>query len=120
VILLAGAKVNRFHKEGTLKKACAEVRGEMHDLVAEEILVATGREARTAGLGLPAAGVATERGRVRINDFLQTSRPHIYAAGDVCGPLFCRGRQGGGPAMGGCPPRHERVSGLNCRILSRH
>jgi pyruvate/2-oxoglutarate dehydrogenase complex dihydrolipoamide dehydrogenase (E3) component len=88
VILWAGAKVKHFRKEGALKKASAEVRGEMHDFAAEEILVATGREARTAGLGLAAAGVATERGWVRINDFLQTSRPHIYAAGDVCGPLL--------------------------------
>jgi pyruvate/2-oxoglutarate dehydrogenase complex dihydrolipoamide dehydrogenase (E3) component len=63
----------------------AEVRGELHDLVAEEILLATGREARTAELNLPAAGVTTERGWVRINEFLQTSRSHIYAAGDVCG-----------------------------------
>ena len=88
VSLLAGAKVNRFLKEGTLKKARSEVRGEMHDLVAEEILVATGREPRTAELGLTAAGVVTERGKVLINDFLQTSRPHIFAAGDVCGPLL--------------------------------
>ena len=51
VILVAGAKVNHFSKEGTLKKAHAEVRGEMHDFVVEEILVATGREARTASWG---------------------------------------------------------------------
>jgi mercuric reductase len=88
VILLAEARVNHFHKEGALKHARAEVRGELHDLIAEEILLATGRKARTAGLNLPAAGVTTERGWVRINDFLQTSRPHIFAAGDVCGPLL--------------------------------
>ena len=88
VILLAGANVNQFRKEGNLKKARAEARGEMHELAAEEILVATGREASIAELDLPAAGVATERGRVKINDFLQTSRPHIYAAGDVCGPFL--------------------------------
>jgi mercuric reductase len=88
VILRAAARVDHFLKEGTQKKVRAEVRGEMHDLLAEEILVATGREASTAGLGLSAAGVTTERGRVLVNDFLQTSRPHIYAAGDMCGPLL--------------------------------
>jgi pyruvate/2-oxoglutarate dehydrogenase complex dihydrolipoamide dehydrogenase (E3) component len=88
VTLLADANVTHLGKAGTLKKASAEVRGESHDLVAEEILLATGREARTAGLGLAAAGVATERGSVLVNDFLQTSRSHIYAAGDVCGPLL--------------------------------
>jgi dihydrolipoamide dehydrogenase len=88
VTLVADAEVTHFRKEGALKKASAEVRGELRDLVAEEILLATGREARTAGLGLAAVGVATERGSVLVNDFLQTSRPHIYAAGDVCGPLL--------------------------------
>src|SRR5205823_1319493 len=38
-------------------------------------------------LNLPAAGVETDQGRVRINDYLQTTRPHIYAGGDVSGPL---------------------------------
>jgi pyruvate/2-oxoglutarate dehydrogenase complex dihydrolipoamide dehydrogenase (E3) component len=88
VTLLADANVTHLGKEGTHKKASAEVRGKPHDLVAEEILLATGREPRTAGLGLAAAGVATDRGSVLVNDFLQTSRPHIYAAGDVCGPLL--------------------------------
>ena len=88
VTLLADAKVTHFGKEGTLKQASAEVRGELRDLVAEEILLATGREARTHGLGLATAGVATERGSVLVNDFLQTSQPHIYAAGDVCGPFL--------------------------------
>jgi dihydrolipoamide dehydrogenase len=88
VIVRTGAKVDHFRKEGTQTKVSARVRGEMRDFVAEEILAATGREARTAGLGLPAAGVATERGRIVVNEFLQTSRPHIYAAGDVCGPLL--------------------------------
>src|SRR3984957_1294039 len=88
VTLLAHAEVTHFGEEGTLKQASAEVRGKPHDLVAEEILLAAGREARTAGLELAAAGVATERGSVLVNDFLQTSRPHIYAAGGVCGPLL--------------------------------
>ena len=88
VIFKSSAKVYQFSKSGTQKKARVGVRGEMHDPVAEEILIATGRDARTVGLGLSAAGVATERGRVQVNDFLQTSRPQIYAAGDVCGPLL--------------------------------
>ena len=75
-------------ERGRLEEGSRLVREEMHDFFAEEILVATGREARTAGLGLPAAGVVTEHGSIRINDFLQTSRPHIFAAGDVCGPLL--------------------------------
>jgi mercuric reductase len=85
---LGGAKAIHFQREGALKKTFAAVQGDMREFIAEEILIATGREARIDGLGLPAAGVATERGRIRVNDFLQTSNPHIYAAGDVCGPFL--------------------------------
>jgi pyruvate/2-oxoglutarate dehydrogenase complex dihydrolipoamide dehydrogenase (E3) component len=50
------------------------------------LLVATGREATTATLGLDAAGVEKHmRGYVKVNERLQTSVPGIYAAGDVTG-----------------------------------
>jgi mercuric reductase len=57
---------------------------------AEELLVATGRRPRTAGLGLEAVGVPLERGgEVVVDDQLRTSQPRIWAAGDVTGhPQF--------------------------------
>lgn len=53
---------------------------------AEEIFFGLGRTPNTAALGLAAAGVKTERGRIQTNDHMQTSAPHIYAAGDCTGP----------------------------------
>jgi len=54
---------------------------------AQHLFNALGREPNTRGLNLAAAGVATnEKGRVVANRWQQTSQPHIYAAGDVCGP----------------------------------
>jgi pyruvate/2-oxoglutarate dehydrogenase complex dihydrolipoamide dehydrogenase (E3) component len=56
------------------------------EVEADTILVASGRRPNVEGLGLERAGVAfTPRG-VSVNAFLQTSRPNIYAAGDICGP----------------------------------
>ena len=53
-----------------------EVRG-------ERLLIATGRAPNTEGLNLDAIGVKTGKGGVvEVNDHLQTSVPHIYAAGD--------------------------------------
>lgn len=52
---------------------------------ADEILVATGRRANTEGLGLEAAGVATDRGWVVVDERLRTAARHILAAGDVTG-----------------------------------
>jgi mercuric reductase len=52
----------------------------------ERLLVATGREPRTDGLGLAAAAVATDtRGFVTVDDEQRTSNPMVFAAGDVTG-----------------------------------
>ncbi len=53
---------------------------------AHALLYTIGRQGATASLNLPAANlVADERGRLKVNEFYQTSEPHIYAAGDVIG-----------------------------------
>jgi NAD(P) transhydrogenase len=55
-------------------------------IAAAAVLVASGRSANTAGIGLDEAGVKLgERGRVLVNEHFQTSVPNIYAAGDVVG-----------------------------------
>jgi mercuric reductase len=57
---------------------------------AEQLLVATGRRARTAGFGLEGIGVDLgKKGEIVVNEFLQTTNPNVYAAGDVIGyPMF--------------------------------
>lgn len=59
-----------------------------HELTVEagQIFHGLGRVPNTAGLNLPAAGVATQGTRIVADLRQQTSRPHIYAAGDCCGP----------------------------------
>lgn len=50
----------------------------------EHLLVATGRRANTANLNLTGAGVAlTKTGAISVNEFCQSTRESIYAAGDV-------------------------------------
>lgn len=57
---------------------------------AEQLLVATGRRANTAGLGLERLGIALgSKAEIRVNELLQTANPDVYAAGDVLGdPMF--------------------------------
>lgn len=51
----------------------------------DAILTGTGRLPNVEGLNLEAAGVDCDATTgVRVNDFLQTSNPRIYAAGDAC------------------------------------
>ncbi|MFD3586126.1 dihydrolipoyl dehydrogenase [Streptomyces sp. NPDC058683] len=58
-------------------------------LEAEKVLQATGFQPRTAGYGLAATGVRlTERGAIDIDGYCRTSRPHIYAIGDVTAKLM--------------------------------
>ena len=54
---------------------------------ADRLLIAVGRTADTDGLGLDAAGVATERGFIVTDDHLATTAARIWAAGDVAGKL---------------------------------
>ena len=63
-----------------------EVNGCVETIEAERVLVSTGRQPNTAGLGLQDAGIVlTENGGIRVDDHLQTANPDIYAAGDVTG-----------------------------------
>jgi mercuric reductase len=60
------------------------------ELRGERLLVATGRDARTAGLGLDAVGVELgAAGEVLVDADMSTTNPRIWAAGDVTGhPQF--------------------------------
>ncbi len=94
VTLRCGEKVVKIQKmEGTDRGAGATNKvmveamlesGKM--LRADCLLYAVGRQGATDGLQLENAGLnADERGRIKVNEFFQTSQPHIYAAGDVIG-----------------------------------
>ena len=79
-----GAKAVRTGREGERVWLEIEASGATQRVEADQLLVATGRRARTEGLGLEAAGVELDqRGHVIVGDDMQTSNPSIYAAGDV-------------------------------------
>ena len=84
--IFTGTKLVDAKRQGKLKSVSFEQKGKVISVAAEEILFALGRTPNTASLDLAKAGVKTEQGRVVTNDKMQTSAPHIFAAGDVCGP----------------------------------
>jgi len=64
----------------------AMVSGKEQTFGAQKLLIATGREPNTDGIGLERVGVVLDqRGYVMVNDELQTRVPNIWAAGDVIG-----------------------------------
>jgi pyruvate/2-oxoglutarate dehydrogenase complex dihydrolipoamide dehydrogenase (E3) component len=72
--------------QGRRKGVAFQHGGKTRRVVAENILFALGRAPATAGLDLEKAGVETDFGRILTNAEMQTSAPHIYAAGDCTGP----------------------------------
>ncbi len=60
--------------------------GEEQTLSCDAILVAAGRVLNYDDLNVSAGGIQTnERGRLIINEYLQTTNPNVYVAGDAAG-----------------------------------
>lgn len=55
------------------------------ELITEEILVATGRDPNTDILHPEKSGVQMEKGWIKVNEYLETTQPGIYALGDALG-----------------------------------
>jgi mercuric reductase len=64
----------------------ALVHGQQREFRAETLLVAAGRTPNTRDVGLERVGVQTDaRGAIVVDEYLRTTVPHIWAAGDVIG-----------------------------------
>lgn len=83
-----GAKVTAVErgKEGATVRFSAG--GKEEAIEADKVLMGVGFQPNTEHLGLEAAGVATERGWIRVDDELRTTAPGVYAIGDVTGRLM--------------------------------
>jgi pyruvate/2-oxoglutarate dehydrogenase complex dihydrolipoamide dehydrogenase (E3) component len=84
--VFTNTKLTDTRCNGGLKTVSFLHGGQPVSVAAEEIFYALGRVPNTASLGLDQAGVTTEWGRIVANEFMQTSSPHIYTAGDCTGP----------------------------------
>ena len=97
-----GSKVTKVEtgKKGATVTVEPAAGGEAKTLNADIVLVAIGRRPNTDGLGLDKAGVATERGRVVIDDHFKTNVAGIYAIGDVVrGPMLAHKAEDEGVAV---------------------
>ncbi len=85
--LLLEAKTLRVEVRAGEKVIVLEQGGRTVDVACDVILVSAGRRPNTDGLGLEAAGVQYDKTGVKVDDFLQTSHPRIFAAGDIASPF---------------------------------
>ena len=85
ITLKTGVKVVSVKPGGV--GVVVELEGEK--LEVEQVLMAVGRAAKVAGLGLESLGVQLERGFVKVSPHMETSVKGLYAIGDMAGaPLL--------------------------------
>ncbi len=58
-------------------------RGEVKKVNVEKLLMATGRGPNTANIGLDKIALTTDRGFIKVNEYMETSVKGVYAIGDV-------------------------------------
>jgi pyruvate/2-oxoglutarate dehydrogenase complex dihydrolipoamide dehydrogenase (E3) component len=80
--------VERVEKQGNARQLFYTHQGQTYALSVDAVVVAIGWPGNVETLDLPAAGVKAERGYVVVNDYQQTSTPHIFAAGDITGRMM--------------------------------
>ena len=89
--ILLNARIKQVSgKCGDSVSVVVEQNGIEKVLKGSHVLVATGRNPNTEGLGLELTGVElTDRGYIKVNERLQTTAPGVWAIGEVAGsPQF--------------------------------
>jgi dihydrolipoamide dehydrogenase len=81
---IAGIKVT---KDGVTIPVGPE-GGAVEEINVEQLLVATGRAPNSENLGLETTKVELDRGFVKVDGWMRTAEPHVYAIGDLIGGLM--------------------------------
>jgi len=83
--LILESQIERVEKTSEGKIIHYIYQGKSDFIIVDEILVGTGRSPNVEGLNLEAVGVEyNQHTGIKVNDYLQTTNPKIYSAGDVC------------------------------------
>lgn len=84
IAIYTGARVGKTSKTGGgVSVAFTGAGGKSLTIEAETLLVAVGRAPNTLGIGLENTRVQLDRGFVKVNEFMETAEPGVYAIGDI-------------------------------------
>jgi pyruvate/2-oxoglutarate dehydrogenase complex dihydrolipoamide dehydrogenase (E3) component len=84
VRLRCGARRLGVSRDADGIRVTAETNGGLNTVTVDHLLVAAGRAPNVEELGLEGAEVAFDSRGIKVDDYLRTTNPRIYAAGDVC------------------------------------
>ena len=99
--------------------------GDREPFPADAVMIATGRNPKTDGLGLENAGIETgEKGEIPVDEYSRTSCPSIYAVGDVTDrvqltPVAIREGQAFADTVFGGTPRTVDYSCIPSAVFSQ-
>ncbi len=82
------ARVTRISDQKEKKKVSYTLAGEEKEVLADKVLVCVGRTPETGALNLAAAGIESEKGRIRTDEGFKTNVEGVYAIGDVNGKVL--------------------------------
>ena len=83
-----GVDIEKITDEITDAKITYQINGKRKTINADRSLVATGRKPNTENLGLENTAIeTTDRGAIKVDDFLRTTVDNVWAIGDVKGGL---------------------------------
>ncbi len=77
------AKMDKVEKTKDGVFVTFTVDGKQQKIDAEKILIAVGRKPRTDNVGLEKTKIKPDRGFIKVNQWLQTDEPGVYAIGDI-------------------------------------
>ncbi len=107
-----GAKVEKVEKTaGGVKVTFTDQNGKTIEKEAEKVLVAVGRSPRTDNIDLQKTKVEVERGAIKVNEWMETAEPGVFAIGDIVYgmPLLAHvGGMGGMVAVAKIAGKHYR------------
>ncbi|MBW8048766.1 MAG: dihydrolipoyl dehydrogenase [Cytophagales bacterium] len=81
--VLTSTSVEKIDTKGNNCKVSIKTKKGTQNIEAEIVISAVGITSNLENLGLAEGGVATDNGKVLVNDFYQTNIPGIYAIGDI-------------------------------------
>jgi len=85
--VLLGHTPKRFFKRNGKDFLECQQNGDSIEIEFDTLLIALGRKANTTGFGLEALGVElTPEKTIKVDQYMKTNFPNIYACGDVAGP----------------------------------